>query len=60
MPSSSLVFLMETRAPAVVAVVVTTGPAPTLGATPENLVAEGGRIFVKGNSAKGVSWKDAC
>src|SRR4029079_4341429 len=33
--------------------------APTLGSTPENLVAEGGRIFVKGTPAKGVSWKDA-
>src|SRR6185369_15590694 len=34
--------------------------APTLGVKPEELVAEGGRIFVKGNSSKGVSWKDAC
>ena len=34
--------------------------APTLGSTPENLVAEGGRIFVKGTPAKGLSWKDAC
>jgi xanthine dehydrogenase YagR molybdenum-binding subunit len=34
--------------------------APTLGATPEDLVAEGGRIHVKGNTAKGVAWKDAC
>jgi xanthine dehydrogenase YagR molybdenum-binding subunit len=34
--------------------------APTLGAQPAELVAEGGRIFVKGNSSKGVSWKDAC
>jgi xanthine dehydrogenase YagR molybdenum-binding subunit len=34
--------------------------APTLGATPENLVAEGGRIHVKNDSAKSVAWKDAC
>jgi xanthine dehydrogenase YagR molybdenum-binding subunit len=34
--------------------------APTLGTTPDKLVAEGGRIFVKGNTAKGVAWKDAC
>ena len=34
--------------------------APTLGATVENLAAEGGRIFVKGTPSKGVSWKDAC
>jgi xanthine dehydrogenase YagR molybdenum-binding subunit len=34
--------------------------APTLGAQPADLVAEGGRIFVKGNSSKGVAWKDAC
>jgi xanthine dehydrogenase YagR molybdenum-binding subunit len=34
--------------------------APTLGTTPDNLVAEGGRIVVKGNTSKGVSWKDAC
>jgi len=34
--------------------------APTLGTTAENLVAEGGRVFVKGTPAKGLSWKDAC
>ena len=34
--------------------------APTLGAKPEDLVAEGGRIHVKGNTAKGLAWKDAC
>jgi xanthine dehydrogenase YagR molybdenum-binding subunit len=34
--------------------------APTLGSTPDNLVAEGGRIFVKGTPSKGLSWKDAC
>ena len=34
--------------------------APALGTTPEELVAEGGRIHVKGNSAKGLAWKDAC
>ena len=34
--------------------------APTLGAAATDLVAEGGRIHVKGNAAKGVAWKDAC
>jgi xanthine dehydrogenase YagR molybdenum-binding subunit len=34
--------------------------APTLGVAPADLVAEGGRIHVTGNSSKGVSWKDAC
>jgi xanthine dehydrogenase YagR molybdenum-binding subunit len=34
--------------------------APTLGAAAENLVAEGGRIFVKGTPSKGLAWKDAC
>jgi len=34
--------------------------APTLGVQPTELAAEGGRIFVKGNPSKGVSWKDAC
>jgi xanthine dehydrogenase YagR molybdenum-binding subunit len=34
--------------------------APALGVTSDQLVAEGGRIFVKGNTAKGLSWKDAC
>lgn len=34
--------------------------APRLGTEASNLVAEGGRIHVKGNSSKGLSWKDAC
>jgi xanthine dehydrogenase YagR molybdenum-binding subunit len=34
--------------------------APMLGTTAENLVAEGGRIHVKGDTAKSVTWKDAC
>jgi xanthine dehydrogenase YagR molybdenum-binding subunit len=34
--------------------------APTLGTTPDNVVAEGGRLFVKGSPSKGVGWKDAC
>jgi xanthine dehydrogenase YagR molybdenum-binding subunit len=34
--------------------------APTLGAAPEDLVAEGGRLHVKGNASKGLAWKDAC
>ena len=34
--------------------------APTLGVTPADLIAEGGRIHVRGNTTKGVSWKDAC
>jgi xanthine dehydrogenase YagR molybdenum-binding subunit len=34
--------------------------APTLGAAPADLVAEGGRIRVKGNAAKSMAWKDAC
>jgi xanthine dehydrogenase YagR molybdenum-binding subunit len=34
--------------------------APTLGVAPEELVAAGGRIHVKGNTAKGLAWKDAC
>ena len=34
--------------------------APTLGGAADQLVAEGGRIHVAGNAAKGVSWKDAC
>jgi xanthine dehydrogenase YagR molybdenum-binding subunit len=34
--------------------------APALGAKPEDLVAEGGRIYLKGNTAKGLAWKDAC
>ena len=39
-PGSSLDCLMETRAPAVVAVVVTTGPAPRLEATLASLAAQ--------------------
>src|SRR6202023_3218427 len=39
-PSTSLDFLMEARAPAVVAVVITTGPAPTLRATLASLAAQ--------------------
>jgi xanthine dehydrogenase YagR molybdenum-binding subunit len=34
--------------------------APTLSTTADNLVAEGGRVFVKGTPSKGLSWKDAC
>jgi xanthine dehydrogenase YagR molybdenum-binding subunit len=34
--------------------------APSIGTPPENLVAEGGRIHVKGNAGKGLAWKDAC
>jgi xanthine dehydrogenase YagR molybdenum-binding subunit len=34
--------------------------APTLGVSPDALVAENGRIFVKGTPSKGVSWADAC
>ncbi len=34
--------------------------APTLGTTADNLVAEDGRIHVKGDTSKGASWKDAC
>src|SRR5207248_4517551 len=34
--------------------------APTLGVAPTELVAEGGRIHVKGNASKGMAWKDAC
>jgi xanthine dehydrogenase YagR molybdenum-binding subunit len=34
--------------------------APTLAVAPEELVAAGGRIHVKGNTAKGLAWKDAC
>ena len=34
--------------------------APTLGTSADNLVAEGGRIHVAGDPAKGVAWKDAC
>ncbi|HUK34106.1 MAG TPA: xanthine dehydrogenase family protein molybdopterin-binding subunit [Vicinamibacterales bacterium] len=34
--------------------------APELGADVDSLVAEGGRIYVKGNSSKGLAWRDAC
>jgi xanthine dehydrogenase YagR molybdenum-binding subunit len=34
--------------------------APTLGAQPADLVAEAGRIQVKGSPSKGLTWKDAC
>src|SRR6476620_7674169 len=34
--------------------------APSLGVEPTELVAEGGRIHVKGNTSKGLAWKDAC
>jgi xanthine dehydrogenase YagR molybdenum-binding subunit len=37
--------------------------APQLGVSPGNidtLVAEAGRIHVKGNTSKGMTWKDAC
>jgi xanthine dehydrogenase YagR molybdenum-binding subunit len=34
--------------------------APELGAQPDALVAEGGRIHVKDNPRKGLSWADAC
>ncbi len=34
--------------------------APSLGTTADNLVAEGGRIHVKGTPSKGLAWKDAC
>jgi xanthine dehydrogenase YagR molybdenum-binding subunit len=34
--------------------------APQLGVSADMLVAEGGRIYVKGNTSKGMTWKDAC
>ena len=34
--------------------------APALGTTPDNLIAEGGRLHVKGDASKGLAWKDAC
>ncbi len=34
--------------------------APSLGVSADTLVAEGGRIHVKGNTSKGMTWKDAC
>jgi xanthine dehydrogenase YagR molybdenum-binding subunit len=33
---------------------------PALGAQPADIVAEGGKLFVKGNPAKSLSWTDAC
>jgi xanthine dehydrogenase YagR molybdenum-binding subunit len=34
--------------------------APSLGTTPENIVAADGRVFVKDTPEKGLAWKDAC
>jgi xanthine dehydrogenase YagR molybdenum-binding subunit len=35
--------------------------APELGvAGADDLVAEGGRVYVKGNTSKGMTWKEAC
>jgi len=34
--------------------------APALGVSADLLVAEGGRVFVKGTPAKGLTWKEAC
>ena len=34
--------------------------APVIGGSPEHLVAEGGRIHLKGSAGKGLAWKDAC
>lgn len=34
--------------------------APALGVDPATLVASGGRIHVKGDPGKGLTWKDAC
>ncbi|HKD90428.1 MAG TPA: xanthine dehydrogenase family protein molybdopterin-binding subunit [Terriglobales bacterium] len=34
--------------------------APALGTTPEKLVARNGKIFVEGNEAKSLTWKQAC
>jgi xanthine dehydrogenase YagR molybdenum-binding subunit len=34
--------------------------APVLGTAPDNLVAESGRIHVKGDTSKGLAWKEAC
>jgi xanthine dehydrogenase YagR molybdenum-binding subunit len=34
--------------------------APALGADPAALVAEGGRVFVRDNPSKSLSWSDAC
>jgi hypothetical protein len=32
---------------------------PRLGVSADMLLAEGGRIYVKGNTSKGMTWKDA-
>ena len=34
--------------------------APQLGVSPDMLVVDDGRIHVKGNTSKGMTWKDAC
>ena len=34
--------------------------APQLGVTADDLASGGGRIFVKTNTSKGMTWKDAC
>ena len=34
--------------------------APQLGVSADMLVADAGRIHVKGNTGKGMTWKDAC
>jgi xanthine dehydrogenase YagR molybdenum-binding subunit len=34
--------------------------APQLGVSADVLVADAGRIHVKGNASKGMTWKDAC
>jgi xanthine dehydrogenase YagR molybdenum-binding subunit len=34
--------------------------APQLEASPDDLEAEGGRVYVKSNPEKGLSWKQAC
>ena len=34
--------------------------APVLGVDADMLVAEGGRVYVKGTPAKGMTWKEAC
>jgi xanthine dehydrogenase YagR molybdenum-binding subunit len=34
--------------------------APALGVSPSSLVATGGRVQVKDDPSKGLSWKDAC
>ena len=34
--------------------------APVLGVAADMLVAEGGRVYVKGTPSKGMTWKEAC